>query len=163
MSQGKIVRVNVDVLMPLVVERLQAGQEVVLTVTGGSMRPLFWHGRTRVLLAKAEGESLRKYDIPLYKRENGQYVLHRVIKVKKGNEGYIITGDAQWETEEVLPSRVLGKVIGIYRGERLLPVTAFRYRLYERVWTALLPVRRQIFWALRKGKRLCRKLGVLKK
>jgi hypothetical protein len=39
----------------------------------------------------------KKYDVIFYRRENGQYVLHRIIKIKK--DGYVCRGDNQTAKE----------------------------------------------------------------
>ena len=52
------------------------------TNVGDSMMPLIKQGRDLLVIEKTAGK-LKKYDIPLYKRDNGQYVLHRILKVRK--------------------------------------------------------------------------------
>ena len=63
---------------------------LVYTNVGNSMLPLIREGRDLIILKKPEGR-LKKYDVPLYKRDSGQYVLHRVLKVRESD--YVICGD----------------------------------------------------------------------
>ena len=69
-------------LCPMIQELLAGGSTVQLTVTGISMRPMLLHRRDQVELAKAPSK-LKRCDIPLYQRQNGSYVLHRIVKVEK--------------------------------------------------------------------------------
>jgi hypothetical protein len=80
-------------LHPLICEILQGGGEVLLTITGNSMYPLLRHGRDKVCLASLPPEGLRKYDLPLFRRANGKYILHRVVASDAG--GYTMMGDNQ--------------------------------------------------------------------
>ena len=80
-------------LMPLICEKLEEGREVTFSPHGSSMLPLLKEGRDTVTLAKPAGK-LKKYDIPLYRRENGQFVLHRVVRV---GDTYTCIGDNQFE------------------------------------------------------------------
>ena len=57
---------------------------------GDSMLPLIKQGRDVIVIEKIS-KQLKRLDIPLYKRESGQYVLHRILKCKK--DGYVMCGD----------------------------------------------------------------------
>ena len=52
------------------------------TIVGDSMMPLLRNRRDTVKIIPVSGR-LKKYDLPLYKRPDGKYVLHRIVKVKK--------------------------------------------------------------------------------
>ena len=54
------------------------------------MWPFIREGRDLLLIIPAE-RPLKKYDIPLYRRDNGQYILHRIIG--RDESGYIMRGD----------------------------------------------------------------------
>ena len=76
----EICTLQMDELMPLILERLAAGQDVRFSPRGVSMLPMLRQGRDTVTLSPVTGR-LRKYDLPLYRREDGRYVLHRVVGV----------------------------------------------------------------------------------
>ena len=59
---------------------LAAHGSLVYTNVGVSMRPLIRQGRDLLVIRTCTGR-LRKYDIPLYQRPSGQYVLHRIARV----------------------------------------------------------------------------------
>ena len=72
--------IKLDDVMPLIKEKLASGQEVIFSPHGTSMLPFLKEGRDSITL-KAPPARLKKYDIPLYQRKNGQYILHRVVDV----------------------------------------------------------------------------------
>ena len=58
---------SMDDLMPLIRERLAAGQSVRISPRGVSMRPMLREGLDSVTLSQPPTR-LKKYDIPLYLR-----------------------------------------------------------------------------------------------
>ena len=129
--------------MPLIRETLTAGKSVEFSPRGTSMLPMLRQGMDRVVLSPLP-ERLQKYDLPLYQRENGQYVLHRIVKV-----GKTITcmGDNQIDPEEGLQeSQMIGLVTAFYRGNKKISVTDWRYWLYCRIWPVSRPARRAWRW-----------------
>lgn len=77
-------------------EELASGGSAVINIRGQSMLPLMKEGVCNVRIVPAVFP-LKRYEIPLYKRENGQFVLHRVIRVKK--DSYVCRGDHQIQKE----------------------------------------------------------------
>lgn len=73
-------------------EELASGGSAVINIRGQSMLPLMKEGDCNVRIVPPKFP-LKRYEIPLYKREDGQFVLHRVIRVKKN--GYVCRGDHQ--------------------------------------------------------------------
>ena len=127
--------------MPLMREQLAAGKTVQFAPKGTSMLPMLRQGIDRVVLSPVP-ERLKKYDLPLYQRENGQFVLHRIVKAE---ETYTCVGDNQFELEPGLrQEQMIGVVTAFYRGEKECRVTDLSYRIYCRFWHVSRPVRR--FW-----------------
>lgn len=88
---------------------------------------------------------LKRYDLPLYRRPRGQYVLHRILHRKKS--GYVICGDNRWCKEYPVPeSWILGVVTEFCRGEKHYDVTDWKYRLYVHLWCDFFWVRGIILW-----------------
>lgn len=130
--------VSMNELGPLIQERLAAGQAVRFSPKGVSMLPMLREGIDSVLISPAP-EKLQKFDIPLYQRENGQYILHRVIDV---SEDYTCMGDNQFAAEKGIQHRqVIGVVTAFYRGERRWETTGKGYRMYCHVWHFSRPFR----------------------
>ena len=141
-----------EVLMPLLRERLAAGQTVrYLPFRGISMLPMLRQGKDSVELAPLP-EKLKKYDLPLYQYPSGKYVMHRVVDVTDTH--YICLGDNLTERETICPEQMIAVVSAFRRGEKRIGVEDPRYRLYCRVWVALFPLRK----GFRRVKRLLRRL-----
>lgn len=125
--------------MPLMAETLAAGRSVRLSPRGVSMLPMLRQGRDSVVLSPITGR-LKRYDLPLYRRDNGQYVLHRVVRA---GESYTCMGDNQFVPEPGLRhEQMLAVVTAFTRGGREYSTANVGYRLYCRVWCAVRPVRR---------------------
>ena len=129
-----------DLLMPLIRERIAAEQLVRIYPYGKSMLPMLCEGRDSVVLSKVQ--RIKKYDIILYQRENGQYILHRVVKVGKT---YTCIGDNQFATEPGLRhDQMIAVVTAFYRGEKKYTTKSLSYQIYCRLWCFSRPIRH--FW-----------------
>ena len=145
--------VVLEEMMPLIRERLAAGEDVQFTPRGTSMRPMIHGGRDSVVLSPVQGK-LKKHDLPLYQRDNGQYVLHRIVKA---GESYTCMGDNQYHLEAgIRPDQVLAVVTAFVRDGKRYRVTDLRYRAYCLFWYYSRPIRR----CLGAGKRILRGLFV---
>ena len=73
---------------------------------------------------------LKVNDVVLFKRDNGQYVLHRLVRFRKG--AYVFRGDNQTFNEYGITDRhVLGVLVGFYRGNRYIDCeTDKKYKKY---------------------------------
>lgn len=132
---------RLEQLLPLIEEQLAAGKCVKFKPRGVSMLPMLRQGIDSVVLSPVPGK-LKKYDLPLYRRKSGQFVLHRIVKA---GETYTCIGDNQFDYEPGLKhEQMIGLVTSFYRGEKEIPVASFGYRVYCRVWHYSRPVRR--FW-----------------
>ena len=127
--------------MPLIREALAAGKSVTFSPRGTSMLPMLCQGRDSVTLSPLP-EKLEKYDLVLYRRENGQYVLHRIVKT---GQTFTCMGDNQFEEETGLRhDQMIGLVTAFYRGNRRITVTDPIYWIYCRIWQYSRPARH--FW-----------------
>ena len=128
-------------LMPVFREQLAAGHNVQFSPKGISMLPMLRQGIDTVVLSPMP-ERLRKYDLALYQRDNGQYVLHRIVAV---GENYTCIGDNQFQKETGLRyDQMIAVVTAFTRGKRKISVTALSYRIYCRLWHLSRPWRH--FW-----------------
>ena len=129
---------------------------LVYTNIGDSMRPLIRQDRDILIIEKIQGR-LKKYDVPLYKRDSGQYVLHRVLKVREND--YVICGDNRYCKEYGITDRhIIGVLTAVVRDGKEIPITNWRYRLYVHLWCDLFPLRAFILKAKQFPKWLKRKL-----
>lgn len=122
--------------MAALLRSLPEGAEFSLRVTGWSMMPLLFHGRSTVTLVRQRAYKPRKGDIVLFCRPDGAFVLHRVHRVEMGGI-LVINGDAQKWTERILSVQVTAKVTGICRRRREISVDSPGYRAYRALWCPL--------------------------
>lgn len=131
--------VQLDELMPIIREQLETGGTVRFSPQGISMLPMLRQGVDSVILSPVKKE-LKKYDLPLYRRDNGKYILHRIVKV---GETYTCMGDNQFQKETgISQDQVIAYVSSFYRGEKEYRVDDVRYLLYCRIWHFMRPIRR---------------------
>ena len=134
--------------------QMESGGTARLVVTGGSMYPTLRHRKDVVHLTPVV-KPLKRGDLVLYKRKNGQFVLHRIVSKPKNGE-FICCGDNQWKKEPVAEEQVIAIVDGFVRKEKNFKETSPSYRLWVGVWTALFPVRRPLLAIRRRLGRLRR-------
>ena len=109
-------------------EQISLHGELLYKSVGNSMEPFIKEGRDMLVIGRHEGR-LKKYDVPLYKRQSGQYVLHRVHRVLR--DGYVICGDNRISPERtVTDDQVIGVLKKIIRGGKEMSLSGFKYRLY---------------------------------
>ena len=120
-------------------EELERSGKLVYTTVGVSMNPLIKQDRDLSIIEKPKGR-LKKFDVALYKRANGQYVLHRVVKVLE--DGYVILGDNCCSKEyNIKESQILGVLTSLVRNGKEIDLNSFGYKLYVRARYAHYPVR----------------------
>ena len=124
-------------------EALEKEGFYVSTTVGMSMWPMLRNRRDRVVLLPAKKERLRRYALPMYRRADGKYVLHRIIGVRDGY--YIIRGDNTYQRELVKDAQIVGVVSEFYRGDRHILANARGYRAYACVWHLIFPLRLLLF------------------
>ena len=118
-------------LMPLFRERLAAGQKIQFSPRGVSMLPMLRQGIDSVILSPVP-EKLKKYDLPLYQRDDGKYILHRIVEV---GETYTCIGDNQYACERGLRhDQMIAVVTAFTRGKREISVRYPLYRIYCILW-----------------------------
>lgn len=133
-------KVDLADFYPLISEMLDQGGTFSLTITGSSMWPTILGGRDRVTLVKAP-EKLKKYDLPLYRRKNGQFVLHRILSVNEDGT-YDCCGDHQTQIERGLTQeQMIGLVTDIVRKGKAFSVWNAHYCRWVKFWCAVLRLR----------------------
>lgn len=120
-------------VIDIITEKLEQGGAVTFTPNGTSMLPMLRDGEDVVVLSKPNGR-LHLFDIPLYKRKNGEYVLHRVVDFD-ADGGYVLCGDNQFVKEHgIYDEDICGVVTAFYRKGKPYKLTSLKYRLYLNVW-----------------------------
>jgi signal peptidase I len=127
-------------LLPLIEEILISGGRARLTVTGTSMYPFLRWGQDSVELSHTDFSGIYTGDIVVILRDNGQYIMHRVLKKKEAS--FYIIGDAQHDIEGPLyPHQLIAVVTAIWRKDRKIECTNFWWRLLSKLWLKLIPFR----------------------
>lgn len=107
---------------------LREGGEVSFVTAGVSMLPLLRNRMDTAFLHKPM-RKIRRGDVLFYQRDNGKYVLHRVVGKRKN--GYILRGDNQREKEYgIRDDQVLAVLTAIRRDDKLIPMRSAWNRMY---------------------------------
>ncbi len=133
-------KVTMKELLPFIEEALNNDKTFTIPITGTSMLPLLVAGRDTVTLKKCEG-SLTSGDLPLYRRTDGTFVLHRVVKVETDGT-YTMCGDNQFLKEKgIAHSQIIGVVTEITRNGKTFTVDSKKYQQYVKLGLSLLNIR----------------------
>lgn len=138
-------KVDTNEYISVLRELTEEGKEVSLLVSGNSMSPFMIHERDYICFKKPDRQ-LRKGDMVFYQRKTGQFVMHRIWRVKK--DGFYIVGDAQTEIEgPVERGQIFAIVTRVKRKGRWIEPRDFWWEFFEKVWINMIPVRRIVVWA----------------
>lgn len=131
--------VSPDLVMEQLLKLLEETPAVPLVVSGSSMTPFLAPGRDTVYLS-AMSEPPKPGDVVLYRRDNGRYVLHRILRVNRAS--YTMIGDAQSIAEPgIRRDQFLAVVTAVRRKGKLLRRGSFLWVFFEKVWIRLIPLR----------------------
>ena len=134
--------VDPETFIPILKESVKNGGDVCLRVTGGSMRPFLNSEGDCVILSRAD--DLKRGDIVFFVRENGQCVLHRIIKIKGG--AFFLTGDAQTYKEgPVNRERILAKAAGAVRRGKNIGEKSAVWLFFKHIWIYTIKFRPFLF------------------
>lgn len=133
---------SMNLLAQLMQPTLDEGKSVKFTVVGNSMYPVFRNGADTVTLQK--NDKVSKYDVIFYRRDNGEYVLHRIVG--KGKDGWKLCGDNQLLIEyPVKDENIIGTVTAFSRKGKTITADKLWYRVYSYIWVNLIPLRPAMF------------------
>ena len=135
-------------------EQLNQKGTIAIIPGGNSMWPTLKHHGQAVII-KQKTQRLKKYDVALFTRLDGKYVLHRVIEVL--DDGYVFGGDSLLYTEKVLEEQVFGVMIGFYDKQNYVEVDDEKYIKRVEKWyksKKLRYIRLKLFYLTNKIKRI---------
>ena len=107
------------------------------SVHGCSMYPLLRDHDSVFIKKKPQYD---KYDVILFRRADGQLVLHRLRKIKKRK--YICSGDNDRVFEAVEPQMIIGYMAEFSRNGSIKRADSLLYRAYGRIWAFSMPTKR---------------------
>lgn len=138
-GEPAVYKTGLEEILPLIMEVITVGGVFSFKPSGKSMLPFIREGLDSVKVASAD--SPQKYDIVLYRRHNGQFVLHRIIGVK--STGFVLCGDNQWQKEYgVTKDMIIAQVAEIDRAGRNISVDNKGYRFLVHLWCDFFIVRK---------------------
>lgn len=147
----QVVCVKSKNLFPLINEIINHEGKAKITVTGMSMYPFLRENIDSVELEQASFSNIKTGDIVLILRNNGQYIMHRIVK--KESSCFYIVGDAQQSVEGPLDTnQLVAIIVAVWRRDKRIECTNFWWRLLSKCWIILVPFRHII---LRITKHLC--------
>ncbi len=123
-------------------ELVEAGEEVSLRISGNSMLPFLVHNRDDVFFRRPDSE-LKKGDIVFYRRDNGQYVMHRIYRVTL--TGYDLIGDGQSFVEcGIRRDQIFGRVTKVRRKGKILTEKNICWKFFQYGWIRMIPIRAKL-------------------
>ena len=118
---------------------LRNQKSVKVPVSGNSMSPFLISERDCVLVQTPK-HPLKKGDIVLFKRNSGQFILHRICKIQNGE--FYILGDAQTMIEgPVQREQIIGLVVKARRKGIWIDEGDCGWRFFQHVWIRIIPLR----------------------
>ena len=152
---------SMNELEPLIKDVLSNGGNFTFIPRGTSMLPLIREGLDSVVLSPLP-ETISPGDIILYKRDNGQFVLHRVMKEK--NNAYVMCGDNQVLFEKgITNSHMIAIVTGIIRdGEETVFSESEDYLSYTKKILSEKKRKNRIYITKQRIKKLLKALRIIK-
>ncbi len=149
--------VLLDDMMPMILEQLQNGDRVIFTPRGISMLPTIRGGVDQVVLVSVPPR-LRKFDMPLYRRDDGHYVLHRIVSIDRKTGEYTMMGDNQSYPEcHVRRDQMLAVVTAVIKNGQETsvghPLVRLRFRLRHTIRSVRILRRRVVGFMKRIVKR----------
>jgi hypothetical protein len=116
---------SISEIAPLIEEQVKSGGYFYLVPKGKSMLPTIDENTDTLVLESPD--NLKKYDVILYKRKSGQFVLHRIVSIK--DDSLTLCGDAQTELERgIKKSDVIAKVKEITRGDAHIDASSLSFK-----------------------------------
>lgn len=132
--------VSIQELGPIIAAKVNSGGTAELTVSGRSMLPLLLDRVSRVRFGAISVP--KRGDMILYRRTNGTYVLHRIVKCCDDGT-YTICGDGQTVLEPgIRREQMLAVAVAFARRDKWRECTSPPYSLWWRIHVADMPLRR---------------------
>ena len=117
-----------DQVVELLLGMLDETATVPLAISGSSMTPFLAPGRDMVFLSRLTAWPKRG-DVVLYRRDNGRYVLHRVLNAQTVPE------------RGIRRDQILAVVTAVRRKGKLLKQGSFCWFFFRTVWIRLISLR----------------------
>lgn len=130
---------------------LASGGAFPIVVTGSSMMPFLKESRDTVILQKKE--QLKKGQIVFFRRNSGEFILHRIRKIYPNGQ-LLINGDAQSWCEVIHRNQVLAVVISVMRNGHNLNPNSIPSAIFRMLWYPTRLIRPYIWRGYKQFKKL---------
>ena len=115
--------VRLEELYPIILDTLSQNGRVEFVSRGISMLPMLGDGKNKVVLTSLKEEP-SKGDVIFYRRDNGAFVLHRIVG--KNSRGYICRGDNQiFKEKGVKKQAVIARLEGFWKDGEYIDSKSF--------------------------------------
>ena len=121
-------------------EMIKSGATVPVFISGNSMNPFLVNGRDLVYLNGFFEEELKTGKILLFRRNDGQLVLHRLHRVLPDGKLQVV-GDGQTRFETTDKTQVVAIVSDIERKGKKCSADSFGWKTVNFFWRLLMPLR----------------------
>ena len=144
----KVIEGKSDYIFSYMDRLFDQGKTAWVVVTGMSMYPFLRENLDMVELTTAGFSSIKKGDIVLIQRLNGEFVLHRVIKKNPSNL-YIIGDAQQWLEGPILENQLKAIVINIRKGNKIISCNNRLLKALVCLWFIARPIRNRLIQIIR--------------
>lgn len=139
-------RISINEFALLVCEALEESGEVTFSAIGRSMLPLIRDKKDKITIIKAQ-KMPKEGDVALYRRDNGQLVLSRIMFVNNGT--FVMRGDNQWDNEyNVSREQIVGILKSFERDGKIHNIVDRDYLLYVK-FLPLIRFLRKTFYGIK--------------
>ena len=133
-------------------EMIKSGATVPVYISGNSMNPFLVSRRDLVYLRRLGAADLKKDKILLFRRDDGQLVLHR-LSCRIADDKVQVVGDGQVKCETIDVTQVIAVVSDIERKGKKRSADSPGWKMVNFLWRILLPLRPFIMSVWRRLKR----------
>lgn len=134
-------KVNTQIYLDRITSLLTETDGAAIPVAGNSMEPFLKDGRDQVYLVAPEQNAVYQAgEIVLFKRPNGQYVLHRIVMA--GEKQLMIRGDNQMDAEPVKTEQIKARAIRARRNDRWITPESMVWKFFAGPWNRALWLRK---------------------
>lgn len=109
-------------------------------VHGFSMYPLLVDHKDSVYIEKTD--TFKKYDVLLFRRKDGQLVLHRLIGFS--DDMLVLCGDNDFIAEKIYKNQVIGIMKEFSHNGKVYKVNNIWYKIYSKVWNLSFTTKRML-------------------
>lgn len=121
-------------------EMIKNGATVPVYISGNSMNPFLVSRRDIVYLKSFSDSDLKKGKILLFRRKNGQLILHRLHSLLSDGRLQVV-GDGQVKCEIIKKAQIIAVVSDIERKGKKRSADSFGWKTVIFFWRLLMPLR----------------------